>query len=407
MIKIFHGQELQQYLEQQHSSLEQEIINEEKNRLLNVDETSYVEYLLNKYTIELLNFHWEYVYITDSEQPISGVRYSILNGGDNSSVRKQVVTYHLPFSGPQQFLQMQPSTRILWAINIILDENQSEITFDISNLENNAEKLKLEAKGIFDKIKEQANYLTTQITTYNTTLRKSALEAVSLRKTELLKQANLLVSLGVPIKKTDKVSDTFLVPIHKKKIMIQKPSTSNSAYTPEPELGKKEYQEILKTCQDFGMAMERAPSTYQGKGEEALRDYFLMLLNPHFDSVTGETFNKSGKTDILIRHEGKNVFIAECKFWGGEKLHNETIDQILSYLTWRDSKAAIIYFVRNKNLQPVLDNITEATPSHPSFVRNNGNTSEAWFNYHFHLLNDSSRGVELAILVFHLSDSLK
>src|ERR1700738_805507 len=35
-----------------------------------------------------------------------------------------------------------------------------------------------------------------------------------------------------------------------------------------------------------------------------------------------------GKTDILIRKDGKNVFIAECKFWKGEKAFLETIDQI-------------------------------------------------------------------------------
>jgi hypothetical protein len=56
--------------------------------------------------------------------------------------------------------------------------------------------------------------------------------------------------------------------------------------------------------------------------------------------ATGETFNFQGKTDILIRVEGKNVFIAECKFWKGEKALLATLDQLLSYLSWRDTKAA-------------------------------------------------------------------
>ncbi len=30
---------------------------------------------------------------------------------------------------------------------------------------------------------------------------------------------------------------------------------------------------------------------------------------------TYETFNMSGKTDILLREGERNVFIAECKFW--------------------------------------------------------------------------------------------
>jgi hypothetical protein len=63
------------------------------------------------------------------------------------------------------------------------------------------------------------------------------------------------------------------------------------------------------------------PSTYKNKGEEELRDHILLLLEPNFEgSATGETFNKSGKTDILLRYDGKNVFIGECKFWKGVRL---------------------------------------------------------------------------------------
>lgn len=87
--------------------------------------------------------------------------------------------------------------------------------------------------------------------------------------------------------------------------------------------------------------MERHPSTYAGKDEETLRDHFLMILDTHFESVTGETFNRNGKTDILIRHEKSNVFVGECKFWRSEKSLIKTIDQLLDYLTWRDSKAAV------------------------------------------------------------------
>jgi len=96
--------------------------------------------------------------------------------------------------------------------------------------------------------------------------------------------------------------------------------------------------------------MERHASIHKGKDEEALRDFLIMVLFPHFQSVTGETFNKSGKTDILIRHEGHIVFVAECKFWSGIKELHKAIDQLLKYLTWRDSKTALICFVENKEL---------------------------------------------------------
>ena len=78
---------------------------------------------------------------------------------------------------------------------------------------------------------------------------------------------------------------------------------------------------------------------------------------------------------------------------------------MLSYLTWRASKAAILYFVKNKNFDPVLKQISEDTPKHPAFVEHRGNPREGWLDYRFHLLKDSSRNVYLAVLCFHFPES--
>jgi hypothetical protein len=93
-------------------------------------------------------------------------------------------------------------------------------------------------------------------------------------------------------------------------------------------------------------------------------------LNGHFEgSATGETFNYDGKTDILIRERGRNVFIAECKFWDGPASLTRTIDQILGYSSWRDTKTAIVLFNRNKNLTEVLAKIPPTVANHPTFRR--------------------------------------
>ena len=98
--------------------------------------------------------------------------------------------------------------------------------------------------------------------------------------------------------------------------------------------------------------------------------HFLLFLNGHFQGkATGETFNYEGKTDILIRENDKNVFIAECKFWHGEKVFNETIDQLLGYTSWRDTKTAILIFNKNKDFTSVLKTIDAIAKRHPNFVR--------------------------------------
>jgi hypothetical protein len=93
-------------------------------------------------------------------------------------------------------------------------------------------------------------------------------------------------------------------------------------------------------------------------GEKVLRFHFLVQLNGVFEGqATGETFNFQGKTDILIRVDEKSIFIAECKFWKGENSFIETIDQLLSYLSWRDTKAAMVVFNRNADFSDVLAKI--------------------------------------------------
>jgi len=149
--------------------------------------------------------------------------------------------------------------------------------------------------------------------------------------------------------------------------------------------------------------MERLPGIYRGRSEEDLRDLLLLFLEPHYEgSATGETFNNIGKTDILIRHQNANAFIAECKFWHDQKGYLETISQPLGYLTWRDSKAAVVMFVRAKEISPVLASVENDTPSHPNFMAAVDRPDESWFNYRVHLNGDPSREVKQAVLLFHL-----
>jgi len=213
-----------------------------------------------------------------------------------------------------------------------------------------------------------------------------------------------LEALGVPVTRREQVSETFTVPVKKRPLIVTKPAASSRAYKPEPALDAEVYRHILRVCHDCGLEIERHPSIYAGKSEETLRDHFLMVLSPHFQSVTGETFNKKGRTDILIRHDAANVFVAECKFWKGQRAHTKTIDQLLGYLTWRDSKAAILCFVRNRELTPVLTSLVTATRSHGCFTRDEGEAADGWYSFQFHLPSAPDRRLQLAVLCFHFCD---
>jgi hypothetical protein len=395
-MQIFWGEEINVVCSNRLLALKSEVLGENKNHLLNMNEVEYVAYLVDRYRFEPLTFYWDAKTISAREE----IRTRNTAYGQSFTAHTQIITYHIPFSGDRDLLHYKPnSSWINWSYDINIESNS--ISFSIADERNDAEQIKREAETVISNIQTQLQHLLRNISTYNESLESKACEIVQNRKAQLLTQSDLLANLGVPFKEANAVPQTFAIPVVKKKPLM-KPSAPNEPFKPEPSLDLSIYNGILKHCYDVGVEMERHPSVYKGKNEETLRDHFIFVLAPHFESVTAETFNKVGKTDILIRHEKVNVFVAECKFWTGIKGFHKTIDQALGYLTWRDSKAAVICFVKQKELNPILQQIESETPNHPCFVKSTGKSTEGWFNYEFHLRDDPSRGVKLAVLCFHI-----
>jgi len=237
------------------------------------------------------------------------------------------------------------------------------------------------------------------VQSFNGGLLMTALSAIERRAYVLKGQSTFMEALGVPIRK--RAEPTLTVPVVRKIIALKRPGAHS--VPADPSIGQPMYQDILTLIHSIGRWFERLPSLYEGKDEEALRDHLIPYLESNFDlaSPPGENFNKNGKTDILMRYEGKNVFVAECKFWSGQKNYFEAIDQALGYLTWRDSKASIIMFVKNKAMTATLQSVERDTPQHPQFARFHGKREETWFDYEFSLPQDKDRHIQLAVLCFH------
>ena len=136
---------------------------------------------------------------------------------------------------------------------------------------------------------------------------------------------------------------------------------------PRPTLDEF-YDHVVTVLGAAAVGFERSPRRFATAEEEALRDFVLVTLNSHYEgAATGETFNGAGKTDILVRYGMDNAFIGECKFWGGERRLAETFAQLLSYTTWQDNRLALILFVRNKQMQPVIDTTRDWLGARPEF----------------------------------------
>lgn len=141
-------------------------------------------------------------------------------------------------------------------------------------------------------------------------------------------------------------------------------------------------------------------------GEEQIRDIVLVFLNGYFEGrAGGETFNVSGKTDILINEKGKNVFIAECKFWGGSIVFSATIDQLLGYLGWRDTRALVLVFNKNKDVSGSLSVARSCLAERDDHVREISFSSEnLQIESVLKCADDSERQIYLTTLMFSVPE---
>lgn len=396
-MKIFAEHRLSEFLEQRRQAVVREIQSDPQDHLLNVNEADYLKYLVDKYHLEPLTFAFDAIRASSADKLVPAEDHPpLFNVRAGQSYSRHAITLHVPFTGEPELLRCNPSTRIMWTYEVTVAA--SEIQFDVINWRDDRQALDRDKKRILDSITEQNAHVTEEVTQFNSRLEDFVRQTVSGRKSQLLARLNVTGSLGMPLQPG--VPQTFAVPIVPKKLVV-KPSAPATTSPPDPTLDNETYQDILSIIHGLGVAMERHPSTYGGKHEQDLRDALLATLSTHYPSTTGETFNRKGRTDILVRHQDSNVFVAECKFWGGLKALHTTIDQLLSYLTWRDSKAALICFVQNTQLGPVLQVITAGAPQHPCFIRVESTRGESWMQCQFRLPSDPSRNVHLTILSFH------
>lgn len=374
------------------------------NQVLATPEDDLLAYLIEKHTLHVPALKADDAYIErQGETQIDVSRrfdYGFPGGRGNQQVPGHEVVIAVPHSGDPDLFHVRASTFTMSPPRISVRNGNVYLRFADVNLD--GERIKTEINRLVTAINEHLGWLRQDFDAWNQRLPSFARQALVDRKRRLMAQNNVVASIGLPMKRRADEALTYAAPEVRRKISLAPPPVPKQTFRPEPALDAAEFDHILNIIGKVAVVFERNPSTFSKLGEEALRDNILVHLNGHYESATGETFNAAGKTDILIRSGEKNVFIGECKFWHGQKGYTETIDQLLSYLTWRDTKAAVIIFNRNKNFSEVLTTIRQITEKHQNFKRALPSSEETSFRYVFRQNGDESRELHLAVLAFDI-----
>ncbi len=305
----------------------------------------------------------------------------------------------VPFEGDADFFRIQPDRFTTSPPRAEI--RKDELLLRYVRTDHDANAVKRESDQTIKEIKNHLSWLQEAVEPYNQHLEELVRSRVKERKDWLLANANMAAEIGLPMRKREGVPLTYSVPVKRRVLKIEEIKVEG-VFKPEPTLAMAEYEEILQIMKNMAFVMELSPRAFVDMGEETLRWHFLVQLNGAYKGgATGETFNFEGKTDILIRVDGRNVFIAECKFWSGEKAFLATIDQLLEkYLSWRDTKAAVVVFNTNADFSGVLKKIEEATPKHKNYRRGGDKLDETTFRYVFGQPRDPNREITLTVLAF-------
>jgi hypothetical protein len=371
--------------------------------VLNVSEEDLIKALVEEHTWRVPVLLEENIAVADFQETAIDVSRDptriVPNNGRPYYIPGSETTIAIPFEGDAAFFEIRPSS---YSVNALYAEVvSSEIHLKFRLADPNPQMIKNACAGALAQIKQNLDRLRESAKQFNDTLEPLVRSEIAKRKAKLLADSGMVASLGLPIRKTQGVPTTYTVPVQKREARIERPTPSSDRFKPEPTLASDDYESILGIMRSMVTVMERSPHAFETMGEEDLRTHFLVALNAQYEGqATGETFNFQGRTDILIRNDDKNVFIAECKFWRGPRQFLETIDQLLGYLSWRDSKTAIVLFSRNARFSDVLAQIPELVKTHGCCKRELQSTDISTFRYVFQQPNDANRELILTVMAF-------
>ena len=316
------------------------------------------------------------------------------------TIPSYLITSTIPVEGDIELLNLQPS---VWSSRLAQGEicgNTLVVSINIPSVGKSSEEIVEEAEKEFKEeigiINEMASRVNSDLRGYQNSLHSAVRTATINRKEELEKIQKIQAALKVSVKPSKNASPLNRAPIKPKSI------TPLSKRVEEPGIyvDDGDYELILEAIRGMATTMESTDMA-RGLGETNMRDILLVGLNSSLvlGPAVGEQFRKTGKTDIAIMFKNRAAFVAECKLWSGPANLTNGLDQLLRYLTWRDSKTALIFFNnRNADFSSIQKKVEPTLRIHPNFVESNTAKDGEW-RFVFSKPDDGSRHITVHVFL--------
>ena len=378
----------------------------QKEQFLLSEDHEIVDHIVSEFSVEPLVLHEAGKTMDQSETRVDVSkdpnRFPPLNPTGPFYVTGTRVDVKIPFSGDEWLFQYQTNPRPMEPLHAEFDQQCVLLSISFAD-DIEPENFRRAHGRKLDLLRRFADYSGSQVQSYNQALPGFVRIAVARRRERLRKQAHIAELLAIPL--ASKPGAPPLAPV---KIAIRQPPKlpvpPKTGLAPEPGIEQPMYEKVLQCLRHQGRTFEATPSTFAKHDEEDLRNIVLAHLNGHFEGdAVGEAFRKRGKTDICIEQSNRSAFVGECKLWTGPASLTKALDQLLGYLTWRDSKAALIIFnSKNRNFSQILTRLPDALRDHRLFLRELACEESGEWRVEMRSEEDEGRRVTVHVFLFNL-----
>lgn len=400
---LFHrGGSLRDALEQQAKGMVQEVERTPEKHVLQVDEEAWAQALAERWSGEAPELCPDDAWMDppkDVQVDVSWdhFRRAIMDPSRPAYVPGHRTVVHIPFTGDKTIFSLQPSTYTLNPPRADVGEGEMRLVVEYPS--DTPANIKGETNGLVNAVNAYLGYARNDIDQFNQGLESQARAAIQDRRRRVERHRAHIAETGLPVGRPSERTKTYIADALVRRPAPVLPQTPVAEpIRLEPVLADEVFEHILGVIRLQAAGIERSPKTYAGMDEEALRTVLLDALNTHYRGQgTAEAFNVNGKTDILVRHEGRNLFIAECKFWSGVKGFLAALDQLFGYTAWRDTKLALIMFVRERDLTAIIEKAGGALTEHERFVESGSAANETELRAVMNWPGDDRRHADLNV----------
>ncbi|GAA1795946.1 hypothetical protein HC028_23195 [Planosporangium flavigriseum] len=257
------------------------------------------------------------------------------------------------------------------------------------------------AEEFQDRLRQAATAANEEIQQHRADMRSQVMAIVGARARRVLAVRTATDALSIPV--APRYEDQR-IPLQPRRLTVAQLDAAVAAGATEWHLAQQIADDITTTIMSVTSALERlvrSANRLVGEDEETIRDFLLFILNANYQgAATGETFLGRGKTDILLRWRDRDAFIGECKFWQGPAKFAEAVAQLLGYTVWRDTRVALILFIRDRrDTTAVIDSAGAHLAGHPRLLQAiTPDEPVRRRDYLLHATGDQKRVIRLSLL---------